>query len=469
MKIHEFQSKELLSRHRVLVPPGAVAADMAVVRQIIARADTFPLVVKAQVLAGGRGQGGGVRVCANREQALAAAADILGMRLVTAQTGAEGQLVNRILLEQGVAIEQEFYLSLLVDRATATITFLASAVGGMALEELAASRPEMLVRVAVDPLAGLQGFHLRQLAFGLELPPELHREFGALCRNLYHCFTSLDCLLLEINPLGLTSRESGQALAGQVLGRGTGVGAAKPGSGPRSGATEEDSGPAPRFVALDAKLEFDDNALFRHPELPELRDPDEESEPERRAREAGLNYIGLNGNIASMVNGAGLAMATMDLIKQAGGEPANFLDVGGGASAEMVAEGLRIILQDPRVEAVLINIFGGILRCDLLAQGVVEAARRPAVQVPLIVRLEGTNVEQGRQILNDAGLDLTFAADLGEVSRAVAALTAGKQDAGAANKQEAMTGQAAGNPVASPTSPASPVAGAVNRHRERRP
>lgn len=417
MKIHEFQGKELLSRHRVPVPPGAVATDMAAARQLIDRAATFPLVVKAQVLAGGRGQGGGVRVCANREQALVAAADILGMRLVTAQTGAGGQPVNRILVEQGVAIEQEFYLSLLVDRATATITFLASAAGGMAIEELASRRPEMLIRVAVDPLAGLQGFHLRQLAFGLKLPPELHREFATLCRNLYHCFTSLDCLLLEINPLVLTSRETDHEVES-----GAGAGDAQPASPPVDGPAAGDDGPAPRFIALDAKLEFDDNALFRHPELSELRDPDEESAPERRARQAGLNYIGLEGNIASMVNGAGLAMATMDLIKQAGGEPANFLDVGGGASAEMVAEGLRIILQDSRVEAVLINIFGGILRCDLLARGVAEAARRTAVEVPLIVRLEGTNVEQGRQILTDAGLDLTFAADLHEVSRAVAAV-----------------------------------------------
>ena len=429
MKLHEFQSKEILRRYQVPTPEGEVTGELEAARRIIESTKKYPLVVKAQILAGGRGKGGGVRVCRDRAEALAAAEAILGMNLVTPQTGDQGQQVRQILLEQGVAIAQEFYLSLVVDRAGAGIAFLASRAGGMAIEELAAEQPELVVKVRVDPLAGLAGYHLRQLAFGLGLPPELHKEFGALCRNLYHCFTACDCLLLEINPLVLTA--------------GT-----------------------PRFIALDAKLEIDDNALFRRPELAALRDPAEESEPERRARSAGLNYIGLKGNIASMVNGAGLAMATMDLIKQAGGEPANFLDVGGGASAAMVEEGLRIILDDPGVEAVLINIFGGILRCDILAQGVVEAARRTAIKVPLIVRMEGTNVEEGRRILADSGLELITAADLSEVGQALVALVGDRPSA--AKPPTEM--EVAANPAANQHNSASATtAAAAENSPERRP
>ena len=387
MKIHEYQTKELLARCGVPVPAGEMAEGLEAVAAIVARRNRFPLVVKAQIHAGGRGKGGGVRLAHTTAEAMAAAKAILGMQLVTPQTGPHGQTVRRLLIEEGVEIRQELYLSLVVDRAQAAFTFLACAVGGMNIEEIAASTPEQLVRVTVDPLSGLSPHHLRQLAFGLGLAPALHQEFAALCQGLYRCFTTYDCLLLEINPLAVTTD-------GHLL-------------------------------ALDAKVEFDDNALFRHSGLQALADPSEVPALEREARAAGLNYIGLDGTIGNMVNGAGLAMATMDMIKQAGAAAANFLDVGGGASAAMVEQGLRIILKDPKVKAIFINIFGGILRCDTLAQGVVEAARRTAIEVPVIVRLEGTNVEEGRRILAASGLNLHIVQGLGEATAAIAAIAQG--------------------------------------------
>lgn len=387
MKIHEYQTKELLSQYGVFAPGGEIVENTSIMSEVVARRGGFPLVIKAQIHAGGRGKGGGVKVVRDLEEAVAAADAILGMRLVTPQTGDEGKVVHKVLVEDGVDISRELYLSLVVDRATAAFTFLACASGGMDIEEVAAQSPDKMVKVSIDPLTGLANHHLRQLAFGLELEPSLHKGFATLCQGLYRFFTTYDCLLLEINPLALT------------------------GDG--------------RFAALDAKVEFDDNALFRHPDLLLLRDPDEEPELEQEAHACGLNYIDMVGNIGNMVNGAGLAMATMDMIKQAGAEPANFLDVGGGASAEMVEQGVRIIIKDPKVKAILINIFGGILRCDVLARGVVEAAKRTAIEVPVIVRMEGTNVEEGRRILAESGLDLITAAGLEEAAAAIAVIAEG--------------------------------------------
>lgn len=387
MKIHEYQTKELLRQFGVFAPGGEVAETVDAVRAIVARRASFPLVVKAQVHAGGRGKGGGVQVARDFDAAVDAAKAILGMSLVTPQTGPEGKTVHKVLIEDGIDISRELYLSLVVDRAAAAFTFLACASGGMDIEEVAARSPELMVSVTIDPLIGLSSHHLRQLAFGLGLDPSLHRGFNALCQGLYRFFTTYECLMLEINPLAVT----------------------------KGGC----------FAALDAKVEFDDNALFRHSELLELRDPDEEPELEREARSAGLNYIGMAGDIGNMVNGAGLAMATMDMIKQAGAEPANFLDVGGGASAEMVEQGFRLILREPKVKAILVNIFGGILRCDVLARGVVEAARRTAIAVPVIVRMEGTNVDEGRRILIESGLNLVTVSGLEQAAAAIAGIAVG--------------------------------------------
>jgi succinyl-CoA synthetase beta subunit len=345
------------------------------------------VVVKAQIHAGGRGKGGGVKVAADAETLHQAASQVLGMTLVTPQTGPQGKKVGKILVEAGIDIARELYLCLMVDRAQAAITILASQAGGMDIEAVAAQTPEQIVRVSVNPLLGLQPFHCRQVVFGLGLEGETAKAATALLGNLYRMFVACDCELLEINPLAVTT--------------------------------------AGALVALDAKAVFDDNGLFRHKELQAYRDSDEESPLEAEAARFGLNYISLSGNIGNMVNGAGLAMATMDIIKQAGAEPANFLDVGGGASAEMVENGLRIILSDPQVRGILINIFGGILRCDVLAEGVVQAARKIGISVPVVVRMEGTNVEEGRRILADSGLGLITAADLHDAAAKVAAMVQG--------------------------------------------
>jgi succinyl-CoA synthetase beta subunit len=311
-----------------------------------------------------------------------AAGQILGMTLVTHQTGPEGRRVRKVLVEQGLNIQKELYLSIIPDRATAKIVIMASEAGGMDIEEVAAKTPEKIIKVFVNPLMGLQGYHCRQLAFGLNLPAAAIKAFTPMIQNLYRLFMEYDCSLVEINPLVVTAEEA--------------------------------------VIALDAKINFDDNALFRHKEILAFRDLDEENPLEVEASKFNLNYIALDGNVGNMVNGAGLAMATMDLIKLAGAEPANFLDVGGGASAEMVENGFRIILSDPNVKGVLINIFGGILRCDILANGVVEAARKTGIQVPVVVRMEGTNVEEGRRILAESGLNLTTAADLKDAAQKVA-------------------------------------------------
>ena len=381
MKIHEYQAKELFRSHSIPVPDGLLCHEPEEVR-IAAEKFGLPVAVKAQVHAGGRGKGGGVRVAKTAAEALAAAEAILGMSLVTQQTGSGGRVVNKVLVEQGVRIKKELYLSFIVNRDDATVTIMASQDGGMDIEEVAAATPERIIKVGINTLLGIQGYHVRQVIMGLELPPALAKQCGRLLRNLYTLFVGYDCSLLEINPLIITEADD--------------------------------------LIALDAKIDVDSNALFRHADIEEMRDPQEEDPNEREAAEYDLNYIKLDGTIGNMVNGAGLAMATMDIIKQAGAEPANFLDVGGGASAERVENGFRIILSDPNVRGILINIFGGILRCDILAEGVVRAARALELRVPVVVRMEGTNVEAGRRILAESGLDLINAVDLADAAAKIA-------------------------------------------------
>jgi len=382
MKIHEYQAKELFQKYGVPIPRGGVAFSP---EEAVLRAEElggYPVVIKAQIHAGGRGKGGGVKLAASQREVRELASQIIGMNLVTHQTGPEGRTVKKILVEQGLKIEHELYLSLLADRATAGIVVMASRAGGMDIEEVAAQDPEKIIKVFINPLQGIQAYHCRQAAFGLDLAQAVARPFTAMLKNLYRLFVDFDCSLLEINPLVLTADE--------------------------------------KVIALDAKINFDDNGLFRHPEIVAYRDLDEEDPLEVEASKYNLNYINLDGNVGNMVNGAGLAMATMDLIKLAGAEPANFLDVGGGASAEMVENGFRIILSDPNVKGILINIFGGILRCDVLAEGVVQAARKTGIKVPVVVRMEGTNVDEGRRILSASGLDLITAVDLKDAAQKVA-------------------------------------------------
>lgn len=386
MKIHEYQAKELFRSHNIPVPDGELCHQPEEAQRA-AEKFGLPVAVKAQVHAGGRGKGGGVRVARSIDEAFEAATAILGMSLVTQQTGAGGRTVNKVLVEQGVNIKNELYLSFIVNRDDATVTIMASQDGGMDIEEVAAATPERIVKVGISTLLGIQGYHIRQVILGLELPPAVAKPCAQLLRNLYKLFIGYDCSLLEINPLIIT---------------------------------EDD-----QLVALDAKIDVDSNALFRHADVEEMRDPLEEDPNELEAAKYDLNYIKLDGTIGNMVNGAGLAMATMDIIKQAGAEPANFLDVGGGASAERVENGFRIILSDPNVKGILINIFGGILRCDILAQGVVQAAQSLHLKVPVVVRMEGTNVEEGRRILAESGLDLINADDLSDAAAKIADIARG--------------------------------------------
>lgn len=383
MKIHEYQAKELFRRGGIAVPEGKTCSATEEISACIAGMK-MPLAVKAQILAGGRGKGGGVALARSAEQARTAAEQILGMQLVTKQTGKKGTKVNTILLEQGVNIAKELYLSLLIDRDRGDIVIIASQDGGMDIETVAAKTPERILKVHINPLLGLQGYQIRELLFGLQLPSAVAKDFADTVKKLYTLFTGYDCSLLEINPLVITGED--------------------------------------RVMALDAKMDIDSNSLFRHPDIQAMHDSSEEDPLEVAAAAHGLNYIRLDGSIGSMVNGAGLAMATMDLIKQAGVEPANFLDVGGGASAEMVENGFRIILDDPNVRGIFINIFGGILRCDVLAEGVVAAARKVGLTLPVVVRMEGTRVEEGRRILADSGLSLSNARDLNHAAELLAAI-----------------------------------------------
>ncbi|NWJ39528.1 MAG: ADP-forming succinate--CoA ligase subunit beta [Geothrix sp.] len=382
MNIHEYQAKELLRLYRVATPDGKVAQDAEEAR-MITKEYGGASVVKAQIHAGGRGKGGGVKFANDPDKAAELFKAIFGMQLITKQTGAEGRKVHTVFISKPVDIARELYLSFLVDRGSSRVTILASTEGGVEIEEVAEKTPEKIVKVAVDPALGLSGFQARQVAFALGLEGDTFKQGVVFLQNLYKLFMEKDCSMVEINPLVITK-------TGEV-------------------------------TALDAKIGFDDNALFRHPDVLAFRDLNEEAEEEIAASKFNLNFIKLDGQIGCMVNGAGLAMGTMDIIKYHGGSPANFLDVGGGATEDAVKNAFRIILQDPAVKAVLVNIFGGIMRCDVVAAGIVNAAKEIGIQVPVVVRLEGTNVEEGKKILAESGLNLIVAADLKDAAEKVVA------------------------------------------------
>ena len=390
MNIHEYQGKQLLAKYGVSVPRGKVAFTVDEAMAAAEEMGSPVYVIKSQIHAGGRGAGrfqnnpggkGGVRVVNSVEELKKSAEEMLGHVLVTKQTGATGKEVKRLYIEEGCDISRELYLGMLLDRETSRLTMMASTEGGMEIEEVAAATPEKILKIAIDPAVGFKSFHARELAFGLGLEGDQIKSAVKLMTSLYDAFVELDCSLVEINPLVVTG-------AGHVM-------------------------------ALDAKVNFDDNALYRHADVMEMRDTDEEDEKEIEASKFDLSYISLDGSIGCMVNGAGLAMSTMDIIKLCGGEPANFLDVGGGATAEKVTAAFKIILSDPKVEGILVNIFGGIMRCDIIAEGVVTAAREVDIHVPLVVRLEGTNVEEGKQILAESGLPILSADDLGDAAEKV--------------------------------------------------
>ncbi|MFN3461661.1 MAG: ADP-forming succinate--CoA ligase subunit beta [Oceanibaculum sp.] len=390
MNIHEYQAKQLMAKYGVAVPRGGVAYTAQQAAEVAKSLGGPVYVVKSQIHAGGRGAGrfkddpngkGGVRVVKSVDDVQANAQAMIGKVLVTKQTGPEGKEVTRVYVEEGCDIKRELYLGMLIDRATSRITVMASTEGGMEIEEVAAEHPEKILKVAIDPATGMQAFHARQIAFGLGLEGKQVNAAVKFMLAMYKAFTELDCSIVEINPLVVT-----------------GDGA---------------------VIALDAKVNFDDNALFRHADIEELRDEDEENPMELEATKHGLNYVKLDGNIGCMVNGAGLAMATMDIIKLYGGQPANFLDVGGGATKERVTTAFKIILSDPNVEGILVNIFGGIMRCDVIAEGVVAAAREVSLHVPLVVRLEGTNVELGKKILSESGLPIISADNLADAAEKV--------------------------------------------------
>jgi succinyl-CoA synthetase beta subunit len=389
MKIHEYQAKAILAKFGVPVPRGQVAFNADEARAAAERLGTPVVVVKAQIHAGGRGKAGGVKLAKSPEEAAALAENMLGMTLVTQQTGPEGRVVRRLLIEEGLDIRRELYLSVLVDRACGAPVLMASASGGMEIEEVARKNPEAILRETIHPATGLQPYHARKIAFGLGLSAEQASKAAPFLASLYRAFLETDASLIEINPWIVT------------------------GDG--------------RLVALDAKVNFDDNALFRHPDLRELRDLDEEAPLEVEASKFKLNYIQLDGTVGCMVNGAGLAMGTMDIIKLSGGNPANFLDVGGGASEEQVTNAFRILVSDPNVKAVYVNIFAGILRCDVVASGIVNAAKELKLKVPVVVRMAGTNVEQGQEILLKSGLNFTVADGMKDGAEKAVALARGKR------------------------------------------
>jgi succinyl-CoA synthetase beta subunit len=388
MKIHEYQGKSILAKYGVPVPKGEVAFRAEDARGAAERLGGGVVVVKAQIHAGGRGKGGGVKVVTGPTEAFEAAKKMLGMTLVTHQTGAEGRVVQRILVEQGLKIARELYLGLVIDRQSKRPVLMVSPDGGVEIEKVAEETPDRIFKAFIDPALGLQGFQARALAFSLGLSGDQLKQAVKLMMAVYQAFVATDASLLEINPLIVTG-------AGDLL-------------------------------ALDAKMTFDDNALYRHADIQEFRDLGEEDPLEVEASKFQLNYIKLDGTVGCMVNGAGLAMATMDIIKLAGGEPANFLDVGGGANAEQIKNAFRILTSDAGVKAVLINIFGGILRCDILAQGVIAAVKDLGVRVPIVIRMEGTNVELGKQMLKDSGLNFATADDMNEAAKKVVAATHGK-------------------------------------------
>jgi len=377
MKVHEYQAKELFARYGIPVPKGKLVTQVEEVEDAVNELG-LPVVIKAQIHAGGRGKAGGVKLAKTLDEAREITREMLGKPLVTHQTGGQGTIVRKVLVEEAAAIKKEFYVGMVIDRAKRCPVMMVSPAGGMEIEELAKEKPELIFKEPIDPFLGLLPFQCRSLAFKLGVDI---KSGGKLLAALYKLFISLDCSLAEINPLILT----------------------------------EDG----RLLAIDAKLNFDDSALFRHPDVKEMLDPDELDPLEYEASKYNLNYVRLDGNVGIMVNGAGLAMATMDVIKLAGAEPANFLDVGGSANAEMIAQGFKIILSDPNVKLIFINIFGGILRCDVLAQGVIEAAKQVDIPVPILVRLEGTNVEQGREMLAKSGLNFVVGKDLSDAARKI--------------------------------------------------
>ncbi len=381
MKIHEYQAKEILKKFNVAIPKGKVAFSVDEAVAAAREIGGSVWVVKAQIHAGGRGKGGGVKIAKSIEEVRQLASQILGMTLVTHQTGPEGKVVKRLLIEQGINIAKELYAGIVLDRATSKNVFMVSTEGGVEIEKVAAESPEKILKETVDPGLGLMPFQAKTLAFGLGLTGDAYKNGVKFLNALYKAYEASDASLAEINPLVLTAE-------GFVM-------------------------------ALDAKMNFDDNSLYRHPDILELRDLDEESPLEVEASKSHLNYIKLDGNVGCMVNGAGLAMATMDIIKLTGGEPANFLDVGGGANVETVSSGFKIILSDPNVKAILINIFGGIVRCDRVAQGVIEAAKRTSVNLPVVVRLEGTNAKEGAQLLRESGLNFAVANGLKDAAEKV--------------------------------------------------
>ncbi|MBI5066743.1 MAG: ADP-forming succinate--CoA ligase subunit beta [Deltaproteobacteria bacterium] len=379
MKIHEYQAKEVLRSWGVPVPRGMLARTALEAEGAARQLGGGTVVVKAQIHAGGRGKAGGVKLARSPDEVRSIAENMLGMVLRTPQTGPEGQEVRKVYVEEGCRIAREIYLGMTLDRETGRVTMMASSEGGVEIEEVAKHHPEKILKVAIDPVTGYCPFQARQLAYGLGLAGETVSAFAKFATSLYNAYVATDASLAEINPLVVT--ESG------------------------------------RVIALDAKMNFDDNALYRHPDIAAMRDPDEEDPRENEAKEYDLQYIALDGDIGCMVNGAGLAMATMDIIKLSGGRPANFLDVGGGADEQKVAAAFKLLLADPNVRAVLVNIFGGIMKCDVIAKGIVAAARQVELRIPLVVRLEGTNVELGKQILAQSGLRIVAADDLGDAAK----------------------------------------------------
>ncbi len=381
MNIHEYQAKELLSQYGVAVPVGKVAFNPDEANQIATDLKVERFVVKAQIHAGGRGKGGGVKLANTLDDVRQLASEIIGMNLVTHQTGPEGKLVSKVLVEEASEIEKEFYLGMVIDRSKEQIVVMASPEGGVEIEQVARENPEKIIKEYVDPTVGLLPFQCREIAYFLGLEGKTVNKAVKFILGLYELFTDKDCSLAEINPLILTK-------SGDIF-------------------------------ALDAKMNFDDNALFRHPDIEKLHDPEEEDPTELEAKKWGISYVKLDGNIGCLVNGAGLAMSTMDIIKHHGGEPANFLDVGGGASTEQVTQAFKMILSDPNVKAIFVNIFGGIMKCDTIAEGIIAAAKEVGIEVPLVVRLEGTNVELGRKLLSESGLNIITGADMREAAARV--------------------------------------------------
>ena len=384
MNIHEHQAKELFKEYDIPVSNGSVAFSKKEIEKSVKEVSGPIWVVKAQIHAGGRGKGGGVKVVSSSDEAISSAEKMFGMNLITPQTGKKGKIVNRVYIENGSDIEKELYLSCLVDRATSKIAFIVSKMGGMDIEAVAKDTPKEITTVIIEPSNGVTDIDVEKMNKALDLDENLSKQFSDLVKNLYRFFVEKDASLLEINPLIITKDQN--------------------------------------LLCLDAKVNFDDNSLFRHPEIEELRDPNEEDQHEKEAAKYDLAYIKLDGNIGCMVNGAGLAMASLDIIKMYGGDPANFLDVGGGATKEKVSNAFKIILSDESVKGILVNIFGGIMRCDIIAEGIVAAAKELKIAVPLVVRLEGTNVEEGKSILANSGIDIVSAIDLDDAAKKIVGL-----------------------------------------------